>query len=284
MTSTDIEPMKNTKFGLIGHPIAHSLSPALFKAAYNGKYPYDLIESEDFETAYERFLNEYVAVNVTAPFKELAFRKADIVRPECEAIGAANILIRTPDGVVAANSDHFGVIGAMMAGLYPDKTIKPEALIVGCGGAAKAAAYACLEIDYKVTVINRNYEKARDFAMRVSSLNPSYRITARPLENFSKAFKDAGVIIYTLPVAIDALHELKRKDIRGNILRKEDKVIVEANYKDPAFTPELIESLQRVNQKLIYVSGQEWLLHQAIGAYLSFTGEEPNIEQMRKVL
>lgn len=276
--------MKNTRFGLIGHPIAHSLSPALFKAAYNGKYSYDLIEEDDFDTAYERFLAGYDAINVTAPFKELAFRKADIVRPECEAIGAANILIRTQDGVVAANSDHFGVTGAMMTGLYPDRTIKPEALIVGCGGAAKAAAYACLEIDYKVTVINRNYEKARDFAMMISSLNPSYKITARPFEKFAKAFKDAGVIIYTLPVAIDALHELKRKDIRGNILRKENKLIVEANYKDPSFTPELIESLQKVNSKLTYVSGKEWLLHQAVGAYLSFTGEEPNIEQMRKVL
>ena len=37
------------KFGLIGHPIAHSLSPALFDAAFNGKYSYDLIEEKDFE-------------------------------------------------------------------------------------------------------------------------------------------------------------------------------------------------------------------------------------------
>ena len=40
------------KFGLIGHPIAHSLSPALFKAAYNGRYQYDLIEGEEFEKSY----------------------------------------------------------------------------------------------------------------------------------------------------------------------------------------------------------------------------------------
>jgi hypothetical protein len=36
------------KFGLIGHPIAHSLSPHLFKAAYDGKFRYDLIEGESF--------------------------------------------------------------------------------------------------------------------------------------------------------------------------------------------------------------------------------------------
>ena len=56
------------RFGLIGYPIAHSLSPALFKAAYGGKYAYDLIEEADFEKAYDRFLQDYHAVNVTAPF------------------------------------------------------------------------------------------------------------------------------------------------------------------------------------------------------------------------
>ena len=42
------------KFGLIGYPIEHSLSPALFKAGYNGLYPYDLIISDNFEKAYSR--------------------------------------------------------------------------------------------------------------------------------------------------------------------------------------------------------------------------------------
>ena len=63
------------KFGLIGHPIAHSLSPALFKAGYDGRYTYDLIEEESFEAAYSRFINEYDGINVTAPFKEQAFAK-----------------------------------------------------------------------------------------------------------------------------------------------------------------------------------------------------------------
>ena len=97
------------RFGLIGHPIAHSLSPALFKAGYDGRYPYELIETADFEEAYERFLEEYDGINVTAPFKELAFAKADILSPECETIGATNLLVKTPEGVKAYNSDYLGV-------------------------------------------------------------------------------------------------------------------------------------------------------------------------------
>ena len=102
--------MRHNRFGLIGHPIAHSLSPALFKAGYEGRYPYELIEGEDFELSYRRFIEEdYAGINVTAPFKELAFAKADILSPECEAVGATNLLVKTPDGIKAYNSDYLGV-------------------------------------------------------------------------------------------------------------------------------------------------------------------------------
>jgi len=97
------------KFGLIGHPIARSLSPGLFKAAYNGKYPYELIQGEDFEASYQRFMDEFAGINVTAPFKELAYAKADIVSDECRLAKATNLLVKTPEGVKAYNSDLLGV-------------------------------------------------------------------------------------------------------------------------------------------------------------------------------
>ena len=52
------------KFGLIGHPIEHSMSPTLFRAGYNGRYPYELIETPDLEEAYARFIQEYDGSNV----------------------------------------------------------------------------------------------------------------------------------------------------------------------------------------------------------------------------
>ena len=114
------------KFGLIGHPIEHSLSPALFKAGYGGIYPYDLIITENFEEAYKRFLEGYDGINVTAPFKELALRKADIISEECRLVGAANILIKTPQGITAYNSDFRGLV-AMFRGLKGDEKRTPFA-------------------------------------------------------------------------------------------------------------------------------------------------------------
>ena len=51
-----------SKYGLIGDPIATSLSPALFNAGYSGELKYDLIEGSDFDTSWKRFLDEYLSL------------------------------------------------------------------------------------------------------------------------------------------------------------------------------------------------------------------------------
>ena len=106
-------------FGLIGHPIEHSQSPRLFETAYHGKYRYDLIKGQYFEESYAKFLKGYKAVNVTAPFKEKAYEKADIVSGPVALTGAANILVKTPEGVSAHNSDFTGVILTVAEALFP---------------------------------------------------------------------------------------------------------------------------------------------------------------------
>ena len=270
------------KFGLAGYPISHSLSPALFKAAYNGKYIYDLIEIEDFDTAYQKFLDEYAVINVTAPFKEAAFQKADVVSDECRAIGATNILMKRADGkIVAGNSDHLGVSGAIADNITPEMNISKVALIVGCGGAAKAAAYATCKDGYKTIIINRNFEKAQEFAGSLKNMC-GFDVEAKSMSEFCRYFREAGVIVYTLPLHIPALSQLSEDDIKG--VPSAAKILLEANYKNPSFSREDIEKLRKTNPELIYIHGKEWLLHQAVGAYESFTGEDPNIENMRKVL
>ena len=69
------------KFGLAGYPIADSLSPRLFDAAYHGNWPYELLESPDFEVVANRFRGEpFRAINVTAPFKSAALQLCDSPR------------------------------------------------------------------------------------------------------------------------------------------------------------------------------------------------------------
>ena len=178
--------MTEKKFGLIGHPIEHSLSPALFEAGYDCKYIYDLIQTENFEEAYARFLEEYDGINVTAPFKELALKKADILSEECLKIGATNLLIKTPEGIKAHNSDYLGLCLwikqiSRLASLSRNDIMTPYShtrttiLIVGLGGAGKAAVEAARSMGCEVILMNRT----------------RYSEEIRPLSEFKDAFRDA---------------------------------------------------------------------------------------------
>lgn len=272
------------RFGLIGHPIFHSLSPSLFKAAYGGKYPYDLIESKEFEEAYKRFIEGYDGINVTAPFKEQACTKADILSQECQVIGACNTLKKTDDGIIAFNTDYIGIMKTLLP--YQTETaLTPTTLVVGCGGAGKAAAYAACKMGNNVIIINRDIRKAEEFAQRLKkTMSDCTHITTCPLSDFSKAFKVAGTVIYTIPEAIPHLRKLKKQHIRGGIFKPRPKLILEANYHNPTFTPELKRSMTETNTKIRFIGGKQWLLHQAVEAYSIFTEQESNITDMLKVL
>ena len=253
--------MKHGRFGLIGHPIAHSLSPALFKAGYEGRYLYDLIETENFEEAYERFLRDYDGINVTAPFKELAVRKADILSEECRQIGAANILLKTPEGIKAYNSDYLGV-RQWLCEVVDGLNIGPTILIVGLGGAGKAAAEAARSLGFRTILMNRT----------------RFSDEIRPLEEFCRCFRDADIIIYNIPMAIPQVAELTEDDYRGT------KVILEANYKNPSFDKNMTDRMIAANPDARYVSGETWLLYQALTGYELFTGEKPDPIKMAEVI
>ena len=279
------------RFGLIGHPIAHSLSPALFKAGYDGRYPYELIETADFEEAYERFLEGYDGINVTAPFKELAYAKAEILTDECKTIGATNLLVKTPEGIKAYNSDYLGVrmwlsevtvrlkrtpptpmewapppaargVARFSDALSPLKAVK--VLIVGLGGAGKAAAAAAESLGMDVIRMNRTIKDD----------------TVRPLDDFTECFREADIIIYNIPTAISVLNELTDSDFTP----RKPKFIMEANYKNPSFDEGLIDRMKRANPLAEYTGGRTWLLYQAVTGYEIFTGEKPDLAMMSDVL
>ena len=138
--------METKKFGIIGDPVAHSLSPALFRAAYGGRYAYELIEGADFEASWQRFLAGYAGINVTAPFKFAALERADLRAPECVRTGAANLLVKTPEGTAAYNSDYRGVRALLEA--LP----RGRAAVIGFGGAGKAALAAAEDTGFSTTV------------------------------------------------------------------------------------------------------------------------------------
>ena len=246
------------KYGLIGYPIAHSKSPALFQAAYpDSDMTYDLIEETDFERAYRRFLDTYDAVNVTAPFKGDAFRKVDVADTISRELFAVNILKKKDGKIYGYNSD-FWALKEMLAP-YADRKNRPQVLVVGCGGAAKAAALAALKLKMAVMVANRDFRKAREFCFTGGGMIPLR------LEQVPAQMASTQILIYGLPVKLDLLDDVS---LAG-------KVVVEANYKDPCLRERC------VSEGATYISGMQWLAGQAIAGYQLMTGIEPDAERVK---
>ncbi len=294
------------KYGLIGHPIKESGSPDLFREAFGGKYEYDLIEGEDFEESYQRFLNDYQAINVTAPFKGQAFGKAVLLAREgkgtisgpCFKIKASNLLVKTEEGIEAHNSDFTGIILSVAEAYYPGITRqcysgfgvrghikvhqfflqnirelfkeKPQALIVGCGGAGRAAAVAAAEMGFDVALMNRTQATAQSLAAEM----PEYGFISVPMSDFRNALRECELIIYTVPQPVEGIDDLTVEDfaeINGDTNRP--KVILEANYRTPAFSGVVLDRLNAGG--CIYVPGKKWLAYQGLTGYSIMTGEEP---------
>lgn len=238
-------------FGLIGHPISHSQSPALFYQYHPGTQDtYDLIETPDFDEAISIFRDRYDAINITAPFKERGFLVADTLERDCELCGATNLLKKEGTLIKGYNTDIDGVYRTIAAHSGNAQYGK-SALIIGCGGAGKAAAIAMAKLGCKVTIANRTPRKGELFAERLISIGGFDNIDSVSLERGCEIAQWYDFIIYTLPTSIEGVLQINF----------EKKVVLEANYRDPQITPD------HIKETTLYISGKEWLFHQAQAAW-----------------
>ena len=250
------------RFGLIGHPVAGSFSPKLFEAAYGGRYPYDLLEGAEFGASWQRFLDEYDGINITAPFKQDAFRAVDALSDDARLCGAVNLAVKTPAGIVGYNTDVAGVVLAVREALaaldtqpvIPGLTgnLLKEALVVGCGGAGRAAAVAALRLGCRVTLANRTPSRA-------AALADDLGCDWIPADDLSSLSPD--LVIYTVPGPMDGFPVFP------------EAIVLEANYRTPC-----LKGCGRT-----YISGLRWLLFQAVAGYEIFTGETPDADAMFRI-
>ncbi|HKO51273.1 MAG TPA: shikimate dehydrogenase [Polyangiaceae bacterium] len=134
------------RFVLIGHPVAHSLSPVIHRAAYRDlglPHSYELVDCPD-EAAVVKVIDalrsgELAGANVTIPWKRLALQLADMAAPSVQRVGVANVLARGADGaIVAHNTD----VPALAEEFQRVSGSVRRVLIIGNGGSAPAVVAA----------------------------------------------------------------------------------------------------------------------------------------------
>lgn len=177
------------RFAIVGHPVAHSKSPRMHRAAYAAMgldHTYDAIDVEptDFERVFEWIrAGKLDGANVTVPNKLAAFERADRVMPSAAAVGACNTLVVAEGGLIEAHNTDVSAVAEELRLLAPERSTRDwaesGAIVLGSGGAARAVVAALADDLGVATIVVR----ARAFA------GPGG--TARAKETFARVLEHA---------------------------------------------------------------------------------------------
>ncbi len=248
--------------GVLGFPVGHSRSPLMMNAAFaelglDWRYLKLPVPPERFvETVRALAGSGYRGANVTIPHKLAAHDLADELGDDARAIGAVNTLTFTEQGrIVGDNTDAGGVLDAL------GEQLPSTALVLGAGGAARAAVWALAEGGVEVTVWNRRPERATQLA-------GAFGVTA------SERPGRAELLVNATSVGLrpsDSLDGLPLVDAR---------VVVDLVY-GAAQTPFARWAEERGAR---LVDGLEVLVRQGARSLELWTGEEPPVDAMRRAV
>jgi shikimate dehydrogenase len=263
------------RLGVIGWPVAHSRSPAMFEAAFaacgmqDWSYQRLPVPPELFdETVRALGASGFVGANVTLPHKQAALALADRATGAARAIGAANTLtVGTGGALEAANTDAPGLIAAL--GRLTDMPAHPSALVLGAGGSARAAVWGLLDAGAaSVSVWNRTPARAVELARELGAHAVSAPVRADVLVNCT------SVGLQRSASDTEALNQLGlTADQVGGYA-----YVVDLVYRD-GLTP-LLAAARR--HDVAIVSGLEVLVAQGALSFEEWTAHRAPLEAMRR--
>ena len=192
-------------FGLIGHPVGHSLSPVLHHTLADilgheiAYVPFDV--TRDLESAVKgAFELNIQGMNVTVPYKQEVTKYLVDIDPLAEQIGAVNTLVRCEEGYKGYNTDMPGLHRAME---NDGVAIKDgNFYLIGAGGAARAALLMLLENGAKaVHILNRSVDKAEALAGQLAK-GYSTKVTFGNLQSYKEVVLPNATAIQTTNVGM----------------------------------------------------------------------------------
>ena len=254
--------------GVIGRPIAHSMSPILHNAwlaaaGIDGVYVPFSTQDGRFRAFVESLRGGSVAgLNVTLPFKGEALALADEATFRAKAAEAANVLVFRQDGTVFAdNTDGLGMLGAF-AEQAPgfDPAAGPVA-ILGAGGAARGAAAAFVEAGCpQVRLVNRTLSKAQAIAEALG-------VQAFALSEAAAAFDGVTAVVNATSAGLSGAPALE-VPLEAT---PAGAVVMDMVYK-PLKTP-FLAGAERLGRRT--VDGLAMLIGQAVPSFEYFYGQAP---------
>jgi len=256
-------------YGVVGDPIAHSLSPAIMNAAFrreNVNAVYLALHAKtlkDLLTCVKEI--PIHGISVTMPYKEAIVPFLDNTDSHTTKVGACNTVVRAQDGkLYGFNTDTAGIVRPLERRL---NTIEgARILVIGAGGAARAAVFGLKERGAEVYILNRTAAHAKKLAHQARA-----RIMKRP-DLKRMAF---DVIINATPVGMGNSKETPLRDKEINA-----RYVFDMIY-DPAETRLMKLAKERGAQ---IIPGIEMFVHQAARQFEIWTGKPAPWDDMLRVV
>jgi shikimate dehydrogenase len=238
-----------SKFGVIGSPIRHSLSPAIHKAAYAAlgfDFSYD--RSEVFAGALTEFMAEYsfAGLSVTMPLKYEAFSVSDQHSREAKETSVANTLVSTDGKWIGHNTDVAG-----FRGIFDQLSEPSNVAVLGSGATARSAVFAISTAfpGSILSVTGRSSSSVEDLVSRARGFGLDVKSKALSTETLMSS----DLVISTVPG--DALGELWEQV--STVKPSAGSVLIDVSYNPWPSRASLAWSAQTI-------SGLELLIWQAI--------------------
>lgn len=263
-------------FAVIGHPIAHSLSPVMHRAGYqsiglNAEYQRFEVRPEDLGDAVKGLKGlGFSGWNVTVPHKEKILPFLDELTIEARRAGAVNTVRVSEGRLLGHNTDGIGLVRSIQEwiDIEPGKKI----VILGAGGAAKGIAMALAPFGVELHVLNRTAERAMDLVESIRGFGGKAE-----LEEWGQGdwVSEVDCVIQTTTLGLESEeYPFSLKGISPATL------VVDIIF-NPWVTPFLHSAKQ---QGCRTINGAGMLLYQGVAAWEYWLGGQAPVEVMRAAL
>ncbi len=280
-----IQPITNRTclVGLIGWPLAHSLSPIMHNAAFaelglEWAYVPLPVRPEDLEPALKGLVAlNFVGVNVTIPHKQAVMRHIDELSDTARLTGAVNTIHIQDSRYFGYNSDAIGFLNSLYEADCHPKGMRVA--VLGAGGAARAVVYALARdgVD-SVVVLNRTTERAAFLVDDLADAFPRSTLSFETLTRRALAGLDGHVdlVINTTSVGMYPYVDACPWPV-------EVPIPAQAIFCDLVYNPlETVFLAQARAAGVPTIDGLGMLVHQGAFAFQKWTGHQAPIEVMRQ--
>ncbi len=270
--------------GLFGYPLEHSVSPLFQQAAIDHyrlplRYEAWPVHPDMLSQELDRLRGDrYVGANVTIPHKEAVVPGLDDVDEDVRTLGAVNTITKEGDRLVGHNTDAHG----FMESLKVEARFEPRdksVLLLGAGGAARAAAFALAREGVRsLTIANRTRERAVRLAEALRGSVPAIEAISTGGRELARACESASLIVNATSIG------MRTGGAEGETPLSAKQIPAGSLVLDMVYTPNPTPLMREARKAGARDIGGLWMLvYQGAAAFEKWTGRTAPVALMHSV-